>query len=113
MQINAETHNQVRVLTIAGSIDALTAEQLQTALMDEINAGQTRLIADLGGVDYTSSAGLRAILGAQKEIRALGGDLRLANVQPNVLKVLKLSGFTSIFKTFDDTGAAIVSFNQA
>ena len=75
-----------------------------------IAAGQTQLVADLSEVDYTSSAGLRVLLGAAKATRAQGGDIRLAGVRPDVLKVLALSGFTSILKLFDDVDSAIPSF---
>ena len=111
MEIKTNTQNDVTVVVVAGSIDALTAETLTNALLEQIQAGVTKLVADLGGVDYTSSAGLRSILGAQKDIRQNGGDLRLAAVQPNVEKVLKLSGFTSIFKIYDDAATAIASFS--
>jgi anti-sigma B factor antagonist len=110
METNTHSENDVTIVSVSGSIDALTYEHLQLALTDPIHVGVKSLVADLSGVDYTSSAGLRAILSAQKEIRQQGGDLRLAGVQPNVLKVLKLSGFTSIFKIYDDVEAAVASF---
>jgi anti-anti-sigma regulatory factor len=47
-----------------------------------------------------------------KETRAAGGDIRLASTQPAVYKVLELSGFTSILKTFNDTPAAVASFAE-
>jgi len=62
-------------------------------------------------VDYTSSAGLRVLLGAIKETRAQSGDIRLAGIQPDVQKVLNLSGFTNILKVFDDVDAAVASFS--
>jgi anti-sigma B factor antagonist len=64
-------------------------------------------------VNYTSSAGLRALLGNVKESRRLGGDLRIAAMQPAVERVLSLSGFTSIIKVYSDTGAAVSSFSAA
>jgi anti-anti-sigma factor len=112
MEIKVTQQDKVTIVSAIGSIDALTAETLLNALIEQVNAGALYLIADLSGVDYTSSAGLRAILGAQKEIRQQGGDLRLAGVQPVVLKVLKLSGFTNIFKMFDDVSTAIASFSE-
>ena len=112
MEINLHTQDDVTIVSARGSIDALTAGSLSDALMEQIEAGSTRLVADLSGVVYTSSAGLRAVLGAQKSIRARGGDLRLADVQPNVARVLKLSGFTSIFKIFDAPAEAIASFSR-
>ena len=75
-----------------------------------IAKGNIKLVADFSGVDYTSSAGLRVLLSAIKETRSQGGDMRLAGVQPDVLKVLNLSGFTSILKIFDTTDLAVASF---
>jgi anti-sigma B factor antagonist len=110
METSTSLQNDVTVVSVKGSIDALTAEIVTQALLEQVQAGVTQLVADLSEVDYTSSAGLRSILGALKEIRQNGGDLRLACLQPGVLKVLKLSGFTSIFKTYDDAAAAVASF---
>ena len=113
MEINTHQEDSVTVVSVTGSIDALTYEALLQALSEQIRGGVRHLVADLGDVSYTSSAGLRALLSAQKEIRQQGGDLRLAGVQPNVLKVLKLSGFTSIIKIYDDTPSAVASFGPA
>ena len=110
MEVNTLIKNEVSVVSASGRIDSLTYEALLQALEDRIHAGGRSLVVDLGGVDYTSSAGLRAILSAQKDVRRQGGDLRLAAVQPDVLKVLKLSGFTSIFKIYDTVDQAVASF---
>ena len=110
MEISFNHHGPVTVAAIAGSMDALTSPHLTEALSKIIAEVRIQLVADFSQVDYTSSAGLRALLGALKEARAQGGDLRLAGVQENVKKVLELSGFTSILKFFPDAAAAITSF---
>jgi len=110
MEIRDRQVANVTILTINGSIDALTAPQITEYIQGLIARGQARLIADFSGVDYTSSAGLRVLLGAIKETRTLSGDLRLAAVKPDVLKVLNLSGFTSIMKMFPDLEAALASY---
>ena len=84
--------------------------RLEKALSELGIARVDGLVADLGGVSYTSSAGLRALLAILKAVRHKKGDLRLACVQPNVHKVLEMSGFTSIFKLFEDVDAAVASF---
>ncbi len=111
MEISFDHHGHVTVAAIAGSLDALTAPQLIEALNQIIAEGHNRLVADMSRVDYTSSAGLRALLGALKEARTQGGDLRLAGAQESVKKVLELSGFTSILKFFPDAAAAVASFS--
>jgi anti-anti-sigma regulatory factor len=45
-----------------------------------------------------------------KDARQQGGDFRLAAVPPEVWKVLHLSGFTSIVKSFPDVESAVGSF---
>ncbi len=110
MEVNVEQRGGTSVVRIAGSVDGLTSDALQAALHQQIEAGATRLVGDLSAVDYTSSAGLRALLGTLKLARQRGGDLRLAAVQPGVLRVLELSGFTSILKVFPDVDTAVESF---
>jgi anti-sigma B factor antagonist len=110
MQISIAQHAHVTVVAVAGSIDALTADALVSALSDELTAGRTRLVAHFGGVEYTSSAGLRVLLTTLKDARQRGGDLRLSDIRPNVRQVLELSGFTSILKCFADVDAAIASY---
>ena len=110
MQISIVQHDHVTVVAVTGSIDALTADALVSALSDELVAGRTRLVAHFGAVEYTSSAGLRVLLTTLKDARQRGGDLRLSDIRPNVRQVLELSGFTSILKCFADVDAAIASF---
>lgn len=110
MQVTITQHDQVTVVAVAGSIDALTADALVTAMNDELLSGRTRLVAHFGAVEYTSSAGLRVLLTILKEARQRGGDLRLSDIRPNVRQVLEMSGFTSILKCFPDVDGAIASF---
>ncbi len=110
MQIEV-TPGAVTIAAIRGSIDSLTAEQLLDVLGRTVREQQVRVVADFTEVAYTSSAGLRALLATLKDARRLGGDFRLAGVQPSVLRVLELSGFTSILKLYGDVEAAVASFD--
>ena len=110
MNIHDKRVNEVTVLTVEGSIDALTAPKITEYINGLIANQNVKLVADFSGVDYTSSAGLRVLLGAVKETRSKGGDLFLVDIQPDVEKVLKLSGFTSILKIFPDIDSALKSF---
>jgi anti-anti-sigma factor len=103
----------VNIVRVFGAVDSLTSEVMLEEFLSQIKEGAVRLVADLTGVDYTSSAGLRSLLVILKEIRQKGGDLRLAGVQSNVMKVLTLSGFTSIIKVYDDVDTAVASYGGA
>ena len=113
METSITERDTVTVVAIRGSVDSLNAEQLTTAFAVPIQAGRTRLVADFGAVTYTSSACLRSLLATVKDCRRLGGDLRIAALQPQVERVLSISGFTSIIKIFSDCEGAVESFRAA
>ncbi len=110
MQTSVDRRGDVVTVHIAGSVDGLTAEGLQQVFTGELAAQHHNLVADFGGVEYTSSAGLRVLLATLKQARSRGGDLRLAGLNPDVLKVLELSGFTTILSVFDTVDGAVKSF---
>jgi anti-sigma B factor antagonist len=111
MEITTEQRGTVTVLSIVGSVDGMTASAMSVSFRAQVSGGNVHLVGDFTGVDYTSSAGLRALLETVKETRQRGGDLRLAAVQPDVLRVLELSGFTHILKLFPDIESAVASFS--
>lgn len=110
MEVRMERRGDVALVSVAGNVDANTAPALASAFAEAIAGGGAKLVADFSAVAYTSSAGLRALLGALKDARAHGGDFRIAGVRPDVFRVLEMSGFTSIMKHFADVAGAIASF---
>ena len=112
MDTSVKQQDQTTIVSITGSVDALTAGELTNLLLENIDSQHIRLVVDLGGVDFMSSAGLRAIMTSLKESRKHGGDLRLAAAQPGVEKILKMSGFTSILKSYSTLDQAVSSFGS-
>lgn len=108
--ITQQSHKRVEELTISGRIDSSNASQLDDKLKSLIEDGKVNLVLELSGVEYMSSAGLRAIVAALRETNKKRGDVRLANVSERVSDVLSLAGLDSLFDTFDTTAAAIGSF---
>lgn len=109
-EFDTRTEGDATIVSVGGTVDAVTAPRLGTALQGEVDAGHHRIVADLAGVTYVSSAGLRAFLATVKQARSAGGDLRVAAAQPSVLQVFDLAGFTTIVRFFDDVDAAVASF---
>ncbi len=113
MQITVTQHDTISVLAITGSVDSLSADELTQRFAESISQGHVRLVADFSLVNYTSSAGLRSLLGTVKNCRLAGGDLRMAAVQPQVKRVLEIAGFISILNIFPDVHRAVESFTEA
>jgi anti-anti-sigma factor len=111
MEVLVEHRASATVVRIIGNVDGLTAETLLSQLQAQVKEGHVRLVGDLSGVGYTSSAGLRALLAVLRDARSGGGDLRLACVKAPVLKILELSGFTSILKVSGEVDGAVASYS--
>lgn len=107
MNINCEQHRQALVVSLAGSFDALTADEARKAIGTQIEDGQQRIVLDLSQVDFMSSAGVRVILEMLKSIRRMGGELRLAAAQSSVEQTLEISGLVRVLKTYPSVAAAV------
>ena len=112
MKTEVQQENNTTIVNVTGSVDALTAAELSKVLSSQITEGHANLAVDLTSVEFMSSAGLRTLLGAVKEARSNGGDLRIISTNPGVDKVLKMSGFNNIAKVFSSQAEAVSSFGS-
>lgn len=94
MEITKLKDGQQLTIAIKGRLDTVTASMLQKEL-DENIVGIKELVLDMKELDYTSSAGLRVILNAQK-IMNKQGSMKLINISAEVLDVLDITGFLDI-----------------
>lgn len=100
--------NPFEVLEFSGRIDANNCAQAEEAFEACIAQGGTKIIADMGGLDYISSAGLRVFLAAIKKT-APDGFVHLCNLQPQVAQIFEITGFNSIFRIFPGRDEAIAN----
>ncbi|MBN1964522.1 MAG: STAS domain-containing protein [Anaerolineae bacterium] len=110
MNIKTQELKRVTLFEISGRVDSTNATELGEALNAAIEAGRTQLVADLAGVEYMSSAGLRELVTALKKVKRGTGDLRLAAPSERVRDVLELAGLDSIFEIYPDQVEAVGSF---
>ena len=94
MNVIKESSGGQLTLRIQGRLDTTTAPQLETELKASVE-GVTALVLDLAELAYISSAGLRVVLMAQK-IMNKQGTMVVRNVDPNVLEVFEVTGFSDI-----------------
>lgn len=112
IDITTEKRDEVAIVRIKGSVDATNADMLATELTTPIEQGIVKIVMDCKDLQYISSAGLRAILGALKRLKALAGELVVASIQQDVERVLQITGFTKLLGTAEDVDGAIVSLSQ-
>jgi anti-anti-sigma factor len=99
MEIQRAKTDGTLVLALAGRLDATWAEAVEAALAAAVREGEHRIALDLADVDYISSAGLRVLIAAYKQLAAIQGGFSVRNPQSGVAKVIELSGLGMLLAT--------------
>ena len=92
MNIEKELSGAVLTVNVSGRLDTMTAPALEQELK-ETYGEVTELVLDFQNLQYISSAGLRVVLGAHKEMK---GKLVVKNVNQTVMEVFEITGFYDI-----------------
>ncbi len=88
--VTTSEENNGKRISIAGSLDSNTAQQLQQCVDSEINDNIATIIFDFKDLDFLSSAGLRVIFKTKKMMDSSGGRFLLVNLQPQIKKVFEI-----------------------
>jgi len=111
MEINHTEYKRCDLVSIVGRVDSATASRLSEKLNEITGAGRFRIVLDMGKMDFISSAGLRVMIGTQKNCKRYNrGEVVLCAVPPSIMASLELAGFTPLFKVFEDATAAVGNF---
>jgi anti-sigma B factor antagonist len=85
------------VLRVEGDMDAYAAPQLRDRVTDLADNGTIHVIADLRGAGFLDSAGLGALVGSRKELRARGGSFTLVASAHRILHTFRIAGLGDAF----------------
>jgi anti-sigma B factor antagonist len=85
------------VLRIDGDIDLDAAPQIREQVTGLAGNGTVHIIADLRGASFLDSAGLGALVGRGKGLRARGGSLTLVASTDRILQTLRIAGLSDAF----------------
>lgn len=112
MEITIREFKHADVVTVSGRVDSSTAPKLDQTLKGLMDDKHYNIVLDLSGVEYMSSAGLRAMISCLRRVKKgpRTGDLRLANPSKRVAEVLELAGLDEVIGVFDDLVGAVGSF---
>ncbi len=110
MQITVKTTNEVKVLAFEGRLDTQTSPDAQQQLTRLIEEGETKILVNFEKLEYISSAGLRVLLTAAKQLKAVDGELRVSGLNEIVKEVFDISGFDMILPISATESEALEDF---
>ncbi len=104
----------VVVMSPTGRLDQDTSNVFQEQILNLIsreNAASPRIVLNMGGIEYVSSVGLRALMIVAKQCQGGNGSLALAGLTPEVVEIFDISRFDLIIDVFSDVRGAISSIS--
>ena len=94
MTIEKKLNNTELTISLTGRLDTTTSPQLEAELKACLN-GVEHLVLDFAALEYLSSAGLRVLLAAQKQMNRQG-DMVVRHVNETIAEIFDVTGFCDI-----------------
>jgi anti-sigma B factor antagonist len=106
MQFSVETTPAYAEVNGTGRLNMVAAPRLREMVAEVVAGGSTHVVVNMAGMEFMDSSGLGALIGCLKIARQAGGDLRIANVQPQVKMVLELTSMHRVLTPYESLEAA-------
>jgi anti-sigma B factor antagonist len=111
MEIKSQQLKHCSLISVNGKVDSYTAPELAKAIEGENRNGIYKIVIDFSHLTYMSSAGFRTLLVGQRNCKRYNrGEIVMAAVPKTIMDALDLTGFTPLFKIFNDVTSAVGSF---
>lgn len=106
-------HHSPVIVTLGGELDIVSAPTAREELIGLLRPGASELVIDMSGIRYADASGLAVLVGTQRRAELLGGSLRLAALQPEVARVLAVTGISRHLDAYPTVEAAIAGRRPA
>lgn len=101
------------IVVLRGKLDATTVAPVEDRFKEILDEGVRFIVADIAGLEYISSAGLRVLLVAGKRLAAIRGKVIVHSATTQVQEVFDLSGFSSLFPLCASREEAVAMVERA
>jgi anti-sigma B factor antagonist len=108
MTVNIRSVGGVHIVELAGELDANTSPAAQQQILPLATDGG-KIILDMGGVTFMSSAGLRLLLSTYRQVMTQKGVVALANLSEDLKDTMSMTGFLSFFSVHDTVDDALTA----
>ena len=97
------------LLKVSGRMDAENSHEFEDACQRWITQGAKHLIADLEGLQYVSSMGLRSFLSVAQKLQSSSGSLILCGLHGLPRQVFEMTRLIGVFPVFETPEQAIAT----
>lgn len=109
LSIRTERSEKAAIVCPLGRVDGSNVEILESAIQEQLEAGEKKLVFDFEHLVYISSAGLRTLLVAARRLQAEGGAALFCGLAEHIAHIFEISGFNNILAVYDGRDEALSS----
>jgi len=110
MEVLEKRQDGICILELLGRLDSNTSPAFEKKIFEVIDDGTTSVVVDFASLDYISSAGLRVLLKAAKELKRSDGKIVLCSMKDYIKEVFEIAGFVSLFPITSSLVDAVKEF---
>lgn len=115
LTVNARDFADCRLVAVSGRVDHTNSEAFASQ-MTEYSSGLPSgggMVVDLGGLEFITSSGLRALLIAQRAVKKAEGQFIIVRIDGVVREVFRISKFDALMTVAEDVKAAVSMISTA
>lgn len=110
MSLQVTTQGDIVIIAVDGPLIVGNRQELKQQVLDRVEAGSRKVVVDFAGTGYIDSSGLGVLVSLAKRLRELGGDLRLAGLNEDLLTLFELTKLDSLFRIAPSRAQALEGF---
>lgn len=112
-RLNVLPHKDVSVVEFTENkiLDEISIQEIQSALTRMAQERERpKILLDFANVDHLTSAALGMLINVNNRVKEQNGQLRLANIKPQIMEVFVITKLVRLFRIFPTRPEALASF---
>jgi anti-anti-sigma factor len=108
----SELDNDIRLIVLKGTLDVIGTGEIETKFAGYCSGDNVHVMVDLAEVDFLASIGIRLLTLTAKAIAKRGGRMALVKPNPEVHRVLEVTGIPGIipvYSSFESAEAVLLT----
>lgn len=109
LSVTSQDFADCTLVSVNGRVDHTNSDRF-LAELGSVSEGVSKnggMVVDLSGLEFITSAGLRALLLAQRTVNMSGGKLVVCGISGVVKEVFRISKFDALLSVSDETNEAV------
>jgi anti-sigma B factor antagonist len=102
----SELDKGIGLIKLSGQFDIIGTGEIETKFTGYCSGDKVLVIADLSGVNFLASIGIRLLVLTAKSVASRGGKMVLLNPIPEVQNVLEITGIPDIIPIYSQLESA-------